>query len=131
MILSLGVPSGFGNGDTRLCSGRINHRAFTILSSGLGSRSFRLLDNDYVYWNLPGHRSAFALAPRLRVKHCPPDSKLGRLAYRLGYNVDVVWRSPATCGTVGTRSRAIRGSTSNDRVGCSASDRRWFPARPA
>jgi hypothetical protein len=37
----------------------------------------------------------------------------------------------ATCGTVGTRSRAIPGSTSDDRVGCSASDRRWFPARPA
>src|SRR5271166_2693764 len=50
-----------------------NHRAFTILNSGLGSRSFRLLDNDYVCWNLPGHRSAFALAPRLRVKHCPPN----------------------------------------------------------
>ena len=31
----------------------------------------------------------------------------------------------------GTRSRGIRGSTSDDRVGCSASDRRWFPARPA
>jgi hypothetical protein len=31
----------------------------------------------------------------------------------------------------GTRSRAIPGSTSDGRVGCSASDRRWFPARPA
>src|SRR5580704_18922020 len=86
-----------------------NYRAFTILNSGLGSRSFGLLDNDYVCWNLPGHRSAFALAPRLRVKHCPPGSKLGRLAYRLAYNGDVVRRSPETCGTVGTRSRAIRG----------------------
>ena len=37
----------------------------------------------------------------------------------------------ATCGTVGTRSRAIRGSTSDDRVGCSASDGRCAPARPA
>ena len=36
----------------------------------------------------------------------------------------------ATCGTVGTRSRAIRGSTSDDRVGCSASDGRCTPARP-
>ena len=35
------------------------------------------------------------------------------------------------CGTVGTRSRAIRGSTSDDRVGCSASDGRCAPARPA
>src|SRR5271157_4266149 len=40
-----------------------NDRAFTILNSGLGSRSFRLLDNDYVCWNLSGHSSAFALAP--------------------------------------------------------------------
>ena len=32
---------------------------------------------------------------------------------------------------VGTRSRAIRGSTSDDRVGCSASDARCAPARPA
>jgi len=31
----------------------------------------------------------------------------------------------------GTRSRAIRGSTSDDRVGCSASDGRCAPARPA
>ena len=37
----------------------------------------------------------------------------------------------ASCGTVGTRSRAIRGSTSDDRVGCSASDARCAPARPA
>jgi len=37
----------------------------------------------------------------------------------------------ATCGTVGTRSRAIRGSTSDDRVGCGASDGRCAPARPA
>src|SRR5271157_1812502 len=37
----------------------------------------------------------------------------------------------ATCGTVGTRSRAIRGSTSDDRVGCSSSDGRCAPARPA
>ena len=34
-------------------------------------------------------------------------------------------------GTVGTRSRAIRGSTSDERVGCSASDGRCAPARPA
>jgi hypothetical protein len=34
-------------------------------------------------------------------------------------------------GTVGTRSRAIRGSTSDDRVGCSASEGRYTPARPA
>src|SRR5271166_1300209 len=34
-------------------------------------------------------------------------------------------------GTVGTRSRAIRGSTSDDRVGCSASEGRYAPARPA
>ena len=70
-----------------------------------------------------------------------------RLVYRLAYNGDVVafkmgrgsadpaWpisgRVFATCGTVGTRSRAIRGSTSDDRVGCSASDRRCAPARPA
>src|SRR5271165_6729475 len=32
---------------------------------------------------------------------------------------------------VGTRSRAIRGSTSDDRVGCSASEGRYAPARPA
>jgi hypothetical protein len=37
----------------------------------------------------------------------------------------------ATCGTVGTRSRAIRGSRCDDRVGCSASDGRCAPARPA
>src|SRR5271167_1628971 len=37
----------------------------------------------------------------------------------------------ATCGTVGTRSRAIRGSSPDDRVGCSASDGRCAPARPA
>jgi hypothetical protein len=37
----------------------------------------------------------------------------------------------ATCGTVGTRSRASRGSTSDNRVGCSASDGRCAPARPA
>ena len=68
------------------------------------------------------------------------------LVYRLAYNGDVVGfkmgRPPrtdvahfrrvfATCGTVGTRSRAIRGSTSDDRVGCSASDGRCAPARPA
>ena len=35
----------------------------------------------------------------------------------------------ATCGTVGTRT--IRGSTSDDRVGCSASEGRRAPARPA
>ena len=34
----------------------------------------------------------------------------------------------AACGPVGTRSRAIRGSTSDDRVGCSASDGRCAPA---
>ena len=76
--------------------------------------------------------------------------------YRLAYNGDVVafkmgrrqgkrvggsayWRLRrrvfATCGTLGTRSRtrsrAIRGSTSDDRVGCSASDGRCAPARPA
>src|SRR5271165_7029452 len=34
-------------------------------------------------------------------------------------------------GTVGTRSRAIRGSTSDGRVGCSASEGRYAPARPA
>ena len=32
---------------------------------------------------------------------------------------------------VGTRSRAIRNSTSDDRVGCSASEGRYAPARPA
>jgi len=32
---------------------------------------------------------------------------------------------------VGTRSRAIRGCTSDDRVGCSASDGRCALARPA
>jgi hypothetical protein len=32
---------------------------------------------------------------------------------------------------VGTRSGAIRSSTSDDRVGCSASDGRCAPARPA
>ena len=37
----------------------------------------------------------------------------------------------ATCGTIGTRSRAIRGSRCDDRVGCSASDGRCAPARPA
>ena len=37
----------------------------------------------------------------------------------------------ATRGTVGTRSRAIRGSTSDNRVGCNASDGRCTPARPA
>ena len=37
----------------------------------------------------------------------------------------------ATCGTVETRSRAIRGSSPDDRVGCSASDGRCAPARPA
>ena len=31
----------------------------------------------------------------------------------------------------GTRSRAIRGSTSDNRIGCSASDGRCAPARPA
>ena len=36
----------------------------------------------------------------------------------------------ATRGAVGTRSRAIRGSTSDDRVGCSASHGRYAPARP-
>jgi hypothetical protein len=34
-------------------------------------------------------------------------------------------------GTVGTRSRAIRGSTFDARVACSASDGRCAPARPA
>ena len=34
-------------------------------------------------------------------------------------------------GTVGTRSRAIRGSTSDDRVACSSFDGRCAPARPA
>ena len=74
------------------------------------------------------------------------------LVYRLAYNGDVVgskWAAGkgsvlayrrigvsgdaffATRGTVGTRSRAIRGSTSDDRVGCSASDSRCAPARPA
>ena len=33
-------------------------------------------------------------------------------------------------GTVGTRSRAIRGSSSDDRVGCRASEGRYAPARP-
>ena len=72
--------------------------------------------------------------------------------YRLAYNGDVVAfkmgrrqgkrvgvlayrrlrrRVFATCGTVGTRSRAIRGSTSDDRVGRGASDGRCAPARPA
>ena len=37
----------------------------------------------------------------------------------------------ARCCAVGTRSRAIRGSTSDDRVGCSASHGRCAPARPA
>src|SRR5271165_2492283 len=37
----------------------------------------------------------------------------------------------ATCSAVGTCSRAIRGSTSDERVGCSASDGRYAPARPA
>jgi hypothetical protein len=74
------------------------------------------------------------------------------LVYRLAYNGDVVAfkigrrqgkrvgvsayrrlrrRVFATFGTVGTRSRAIRSSTSDDRVGCSASDGRCAPARPA
>ena len=67
------------------------------------------------------------------------------LVYRLAYNGDVIAFKKAvgairrgtfrcvfaTCGTVGTRSRAIRGSTSDDRVGCSASDGRCAPARPA
>ena len=39
--------------------------------------------------------------------------------------------NPDLCGRVGTRSRAIRGSASDDRVGCSASDGRCAPARPA
>src|SRR5271166_6804953 len=38
---------------------------------------------------------------------------------------------PMPLRLVGTRSRAIRGSMSNDRVGCSASDGRCAPARPA
>ncbi len=32
---------------------------------------------------------------------------------------------------VGTRSRAIRRRLSDNDIRCSASDRRWFPARPA
>ena len=62
------------------------------------------------------------------------------LVYRHAYNGDVVAfkmgrrRNPAcpfrrvfaTCGT-----GAIRGSTSDDRVGCSASEGRCAPARPA
>ena len=52
--------------------------------------------------------------------------RVGVLAYRR-----LRRRVFATCGTVGTRSRAIRGSTSDDRVGCSASDARCAPARPA
>ena len=47
------------------------------------------------------------------------------------YRSPAVRRVLATCGTVGRRSRAIRGSTSDDRVGCSASDGRCAPARPA
>ena len=37
----------------------------------------------------------------------------------------------ARCCAVGARSRAIRGSTSDDRFGCSASNGRCTPARPA
>ena len=57
------------------------------------------------------------------------------VAFKMGRRRDPAWRTFrrvfATCGTVGTRSRAIRGSTSDDRVGCSASDGRCAPARPA
>ena len=34
-------------------------------------------------------------------------------------------------GAVGMRSRASRRRLSDNDIGCSASDRRWFPARPA
>ena len=58
---------------------------------------------------------------------------------RLAYHGDVVARSGVAqfdafsqrVARVGTRSRTIRGSTSDDRVGCSASDGRCAPARPA
>ena len=58
------------------------------------------------------------------------------MSLRSKWAVDAIRRGTfrrvfATCGTVGTRSRAIRGSTSDDRVGCSASDGRCAPARPA
>src|SRR5271169_4812054 len=68
------------------------------------------------------------------------------LVYRLAYNGDVVafkmgrrrdlaWpifdAFSQRVAPVGTRSRAIRGSTSDDRVGCSAFDGRCAPARPA
>ena len=73
------------------------------------------------------------------------------LVYRLAYNGDVVGfkmggRQGKRVGVLayrrlretrfrnvwqGTRSRAIPGSTSDDRVGCRASDGRCAPARPA
>src|SRR5271169_2650673 len=34
-------------------------------------------------------------------------------------------------GTLGTRSRASRRRLSDNDIRCSASDRQWFPARPA
>ena len=47
-----------------------------------------------------------------------------RPAWRISTRFRNVW-------PVGTRSRAMRGSSSDDRVGCSASDGRCVPARPA
>src|SRR5271165_2395372 len=50
------------------------------------------------------------------------------------FRADAAWHISTrfrNVGTVGTRSRAIRGSTSDDRVGCSASEGRYGPARPA
>ena len=58
--------------------------------------------------------------------HSAKGKRVGVLAYRR-----LRRRVFATCGTVGTRSRAIRSGTSDDRVGCSASDGRCAPARPA
>src|SRR5271165_3785163 len=58
------------------------------------------------------------------------------------YNSDVVRQSPMhvniskpcksrPTAMVGTRSRGSRGRLSDNDIRCSASDRRWFPARPA
>src|SRR5271165_72820 len=58
------------------------------------------------------------------------------------YNSDVVRQSPMhvniskpcksrPTAMVGTRSRGSRGRMSDNDLRCSASERRWFPARPA
>ena len=93
-----------------------------------------------VHASVSATQSSYSAGGATKARSIDPSSGAGRdgLPERVPYRGWAFYRATGiarlghgACGVVGTRSRAIRGSTIDGRVRCSASDRRCVPARPA